>query len=61
LNPIQIDYEDYRESGGLKVPYRWSVARPNGTLTVQILQAQEGVPLEDKQFSKPDEKSLPQY
>jgi len=61
LNPIQIDYEDYRESGGLKVPYHWSVARPNGTLTVQILQAQEGVPLEDKQFSKPDEKSLLQH
>jgi photosynthetic reaction center cytochrome c subunit len=53
LNPMQIDYADYRESGGVKIPYRWTVARPLGRFTIQVDQVQHNVPLDDARFSQP--------
>jgi photosynthetic reaction center cytochrome c subunit len=53
LNPMQIDYADYRESGGVRIPYRWIVARPLGRFTVQIERVQHNVPLDDARFSQP--------
>ena len=35
-NPTQIDYADYRESDGVKVPFRWTLSRPNGRFTIQL-------------------------
>src|SRR5581483_10815511 len=35
-NPTQIDYADYREVDGIKVPFRWTLARPGGRFTIQI-------------------------
>jgi photosynthetic reaction center cytochrome c subunit len=52
-NPTQIDYADFREEGGVKTPFRWTVARPNGRFTIQIEQMQQNVPLEDSKFAKP--------
>src|ERR1035441_5514783 len=33
--PVQIDYADYKEFDGVKVPLRWTLARPNGRFTIQ--------------------------
>jgi hypothetical protein len=52
-NPTEIDYADYREEGGLKTPFHWTVARPNGRFTIQIEQMQQNVPIEDDKFAKP--------
>jgi photosynthetic reaction center cytochrome c subunit len=52
-NPTQIDYEDYREDGGLKTPFRWTVSRPSGRFTIQIEQMQQNIPIEDGRFAKP--------
>jgi photosynthetic reaction center cytochrome c subunit len=52
-NPTQIDYGDYREEGGVKTPFRWTVARPNGRFTIQIEDIQQNAPIEDHKFSKP--------
>ncbi len=52
-NPTQIDYADYREEGGLKTPFRWTVVRPNGRFTIQIEQMQQNIPIEDDKFAKP--------
>ncbi|HXZ81798.1 MAG TPA: c-type cytochrome [Terriglobales bacterium] len=52
-NPTQIDYADYRETGGVKVPYRWTIARPSGRFTIQLEQVQQNVPIEDSKFAKP--------
>ncbi len=52
-NPTRIDYADYREEGGVKTPFRWTVARPNGRFTIQTEQAQQNVPIEDQNFSRP--------
>jgi photosynthetic reaction center cytochrome c subunit len=53
LNPTQIDYADYREEGGVKTPFRWTIARPSGSFTIQIEQMQQNVPIEDDKFAKP--------
>jgi photosynthetic reaction center cytochrome c subunit len=52
-NPAQIDYADYRQEGGVKTPFRWTVARPGGRFTIQIEQLQQNVPIEDDKFAKP--------
>ena len=52
-NPTQVDYADYRDAEGVKVPFRWTVARPTSRLTVQIEQLQQNIPIEDAKFAKP--------
>jgi hypothetical protein len=51
--PTQIDYADYREADGVKVPYRWTLARPNGRFTIQITELKQNVPVDDAKFAKP--------
>jgi hypothetical protein len=54
-NPTEIDYADYRDADGVKVPFRWTVARPNGRFTIQIDDSQQNVPVDDKTFEKPSQ------
>jgi len=51
--PTQIDYDDYREASGVKVPYRWTLARPSGRFTIQISNMQQNIPLDEAKFVKP--------
>ncbi len=51
--PTQIDYADYREVDGVKIPYRWTLSRPNGRFTIQISEVKSNVPVEDSRFAKP--------
>jgi photosynthetic reaction center cytochrome c subunit len=53
LNPAQIDYGDYRQEGGVRTPFRWTVARPGGRFTIQIDQMQQNVPIDDEKFARP--------
>jgi photosynthetic reaction center cytochrome c subunit len=53
LNPTQIDYADYRDSGGVKIPYRWTIARPRGQFTIQIESVQQDVPIDEQNFLPP--------
>ena len=52
--PTQIDYADYRDSGGVKIPFRWTLARPNGRFTIQIAEVENNVPIDDARFAKPE-------
>ena len=52
-SPTQIDYADYRELDGVKVPFRWTLARINGRFTIQIQEARQNVPVDDARFAKP--------
>jgi hypothetical protein len=52
-NPIQIDYADYRDVGGLKIPFRWTVTWTNGQSTYEIAEIQPDVPIDSGKFSKP--------
>ena len=51
--PVQIDYSDYRDADGVKIPFRWTLARPAGRFTTQIKEVQSNVPIDDARFEKP--------
>jgi photosynthetic reaction center cytochrome c subunit len=53
LNPTQIDYADYRDVDGVKAPFRWTIARPNGSFTIQLERIKQNVPIDDAKFAKP--------
>ncbi len=52
-NPTQIDYADYRDAGGVKLPFRWILARPGNRFTIQIDQIQQNIPVDDAKFVAP--------
>jgi photosynthetic reaction center cytochrome c subunit len=52
-NPTQIDYADFRAVDGFKIPYRWTLARPNGRFTIQIDDVKQNVPVDEKLFVLP--------
>jgi photosynthetic reaction center cytochrome c subunit len=52
-NPTQIDYGDYRETGGVKIPYRWTLTRPNGSFTIRVDKVEQNVPIDEKLFVPP--------
>jgi len=51
--PTQIDYADYRDTDGAKIPYRWTLARPSGRFTIQVSEVKQNVPIDDRKFVKP--------
>jgi len=55
--PTQIDYADYREVDGVKIPLRWTLSRPNGRFTIQIADVKTNVEVDDARFARPAEPS----
>ncbi len=51
--PTQIDFADYRDANGVKIPYRWTLARPSGRFTIQVSELKQNVPVDDAKFVKP--------
>jgi photosynthetic reaction center cytochrome c subunit len=51
--PTQIDYADYRDADGVKIPYRWTLARPGNRFTIQIDDVKQNVPVDDAKFTAP--------
>lgn len=52
-NPTQIDYADYRDANGVKLPFRWTLARPGNRFTIQVDRVQHNVPVDDAKFVLP--------
>lgn len=53
LNPTQVDYADYRDAGGVKIPYQWTIARPSGRFTIQVEKVEQNVPIDASRFAPP--------
>jgi photosynthetic reaction center cytochrome c subunit len=51
--PTQIDYSDYRDADGVKVPYKWTLARPGNRFSIRVEQLQQNVPVDDAKFAPP--------
>jgi photosynthetic reaction center cytochrome c subunit len=51
--PTQIDYADYREVSGVKIPFRWTVTWTNGQSTTQLTEVQANVPIDSAKFARP--------
>ena len=56
----RIDYDDYRDADGVKFPYRWTVARPNGRFMIQLEKVEQNVPIDDAKFAKPEAPAAPE-
>jgi photosynthetic reaction center cytochrome c subunit len=52
-NATQIDYADYRESGGIKIPFRWTLSRPIARFTIQLSEVKSNVAIDSAKFAKP--------
>ena len=53
LNPVQIDYSDYRDVQGVKTPFRWTPTRTSGAFTIEIDSVQQNVSMHDSKFTRP--------
>jgi photosynthetic reaction center cytochrome c subunit len=52
-NPTQIDYSDYRDVAGLKLPFHWISATPTGRFTIQLESAEANQAIPASKFEKP--------
>ena len=51
--PTQIDYNDYREVSGVKMPFKWTVTWTNGQTTTELSELQPNVSIDAARFSRP--------
>lgn len=51
--PTQIDYSDYREVGGVKIPFKWVVTWTNGQATATLNQVVANVTIPASRFARP--------
>jgi len=52
-NPTEVDYANYQDKGGVKIPLQWTIARPMGRFTINVTDVQQNVPIDDSKFEKP--------
>jgi photosynthetic reaction center cytochrome c subunit len=53
LNPTQIDFSDYRDVSGVKIPFRWTVTWTDGRSITELGQVQPNAMLDAAKFAKP--------
>lgn len=53
VNPMHIEYADYRPVAGIKIPFRWTVTWTDGQSTTQLTAVQPNVPIDPAKFGKP--------
>jgi hypothetical protein len=58
-NATQIDYSDYREVAGVKMPFRWVVAWQSGLATFELTDIEPNVPIDEMKFARPIVPSAP--
>ncbi|HKE25963.1 MAG TPA: photosynthetic reaction center cytochrome c subunit family protein [Bryobacteraceae bacterium] len=52
--PTQVDFADYREVNGIRLPFRLLFAWMDGRDAIQLTEVQTNVPIDEAKFSKPD-------
>ena len=53
--PTQIDYADYRDVGGIKLPFRMIFAWLGGRDAIQLSKVETNVPIDAAKFGRPKE------
>jgi hypothetical protein len=51
--PTQVDYADYRDVGGIKMPFRMIFAWMDGRDAIQLSEVQTNVPIDVAKFGRP--------
>ncbi len=54
--PTQIDFSDYREVAGVKMPFKWIEVWLDGRVTIELTDVQANVPIAAAKFAKPSAK-----
>lgn len=57
--PTQVDYEDYRDVAGTKMPFRWLVTWLDGREAFELSQVQPNVAIDAARFAKPSPPAPP--
>ena len=53
LNPTQVDYSDYRDVAGVKMPFHQTITWLDGRALVDLTDVQPNVPIDAAKFAKP--------
>src|SRR5204863_9582276 len=55
VGPVQteINYEDYRDVAGVKMPFTWTVSQTYMQMTIKLTGIQPNVPVDAKMFARP--------
>ncbi len=53
LNPREIDYSDYRDVAGVKLPFKWTDVWTDGRSEFEMTDIQPNVPIDGSRFAKP--------
>ena len=51
--PTQVDYEDYREVAGVRMPFRWTVTWLDGRDTITLKEIRPNVSIDAARFERP--------
>jgi hypothetical protein len=54
--PTQVDIADYRNAGGLQIPFRWTLGQINtegGPIVYRVDHVEQNVPVADSKFHEP--------
>jgi photosynthetic reaction center cytochrome c subunit len=54
--PTQIDYADYRDVAGVKLPFRWTVTWLSGVDTFELTEVRPNVRIDATKFGRPSAK-----
>jgi photosynthetic reaction center cytochrome c subunit len=60
LYPTQIDYADYRDQDGVKIPFRVTTSHPGNASTFQVNEVQQNVAIDEARFAKPAMAATPE-
>jgi photosynthetic reaction center cytochrome c subunit len=52
-NATQLDYADYRDADGVKIPFRWTLSRPVARFSIQLSEVKSNVDVDAAKFAKP--------
>ena len=51
--PTEINYDDYRDVAGVKMPFTWTVSQTYMQMTIKLTGVQPNVPIDAARFAKP--------
>jgi outer membrane lipoprotein-sorting protein len=51
--PTQVDYMDYRDVAGVKMPFKWITTWTNGQSTIQLSEVQPNATIDASKFARP--------
>jgi photosynthetic reaction center cytochrome c subunit len=52
-NPTQVDYSDYRDVAGVKMPFHYTVTWTDGRSTTELSSIQPNAPIDASKFARP--------